>query len=202
MKNKENQKRIVITSVICCLYLILTIFYHHIDKYTGGVIYLVLTLLIPISFIVMIVYFIKEIIRVFRNRRNLTIQFFIPLTICTITLAYTLFSPYRLDSENLESKIAFRACYEGTQNQATLKFREDKTFELHWTGAFFANSWYLGTYQQNADTLYLQYSTEKPSGFGDTIAIKDDHLITVNKQKIDSSQYFVPFYLGYCKGLN
>ncbi len=165
-------------------------------------IYLILTLLIPMLFIAMTVYFIKGIICIFRNRKKLTFQIFIPLTICTITLAYTLLSPYRLDSENLESNVIFRACYEGTQNQATLKFREDKTFELHWTGVFFSNSWYIGTYQQNADTLYLHYSTEKPFRFGDTIVIKDDLLITVNKQKIDSSQYFVPFYLGYCKGLN
>jgi len=118
---------------------------------------------------------------------------------------YTLFSPYQLNSENLENKseVVLRACYEGTQNQATLKFRENQTFELHWTGVFFSSNWHYGTYKQNADTIFLYYSTRKPSGgIGDTIIIKDDLLVTINKHKVDSSRNFVPFYLGYCKGLN
>ena len=119
-----------------------------------------------------------------------------------MTLAYTIFSPYRLNSECLESKIVLRACFEGTQNQATLKFREDKTFEINWTGAFFADSWYIGTYKQTSDTFYLYYTTEKPYRFGDTVLNNGQSLITLNKNKIDSSQYFVAFYLGYCKGLN
>lgn len=204
MKNQENKIWMVITSATCCLYLLLTIFSHHIDKYAGGVIYLILTLLIPISFIAMIVCFINGIFQIFRSRKSLTIQVFMPLMICTITLMYTLFSPYQLDSENLESKVVFRACYEGTQNQATLKFREDKTFELHSTGVFFSNNWFYGTYEQKSDSIFLHYSTEKPKRFGDSIVIKNDLLITINQQKPDTSQYFsfLTFYLGYCRGLN
>jgi len=201
-KNNNYQKRILITSIICCIYLLLTIFYYHIDKYTGGVIFLILTLLIPITFIAMIVYCIKGLIDIFRNRKNLTIWTFISFTICAVILIYTLLSPYRLTSEKLESKVIIRACFEGTQNQATLKFREDQTFELHWTGVFFYSEWFYGTYKQRTDSLFLHYSTAKPRCFGDSIIIKDDLLITINQYKLDSSQYFAPFYLGYCKGLN
>jgi len=201
----KNHKQILITSIICCTYLLLTIFYYHIDKYTSGLICLFLTLLIPITFITMVVYCIKGVIGVFRNRKNLTFCNFVPLAICLGALTYMLFSPVRLDSENFEnrSKIVLRACYEGTQNQATLKFRENQTFELHWTGVFFSSNWHYGTYKQEADTIFLYYSTKKPlGGIGDTIIIKDDLLITINKYKVDSTRYFVPFYLGYCKGLN
>ena len=200
MENSKN--KILITSIVCCVYLLLTIFYYHIDKHISGVIYFILILLIPITFIAMIVYCIKGVVAVFRNRKDLTIRIFIPFTICAITLLYTLFSPYRLNSEKLEKEIIFRACFEGTQNQATLKFREDQTFELHWTGVFFYSEWFYGTYEQRMDSLFLHYTTEKPYRFGDSIVIKDDNLITINQHKIDSSQYFVPFYLGYCKGLN
>ena len=204
MENSKNKKRILTTSIVCCVYLVLTIFYYHIDKYTSGIICFLLTVFIPITFIALIVFFINGIIWIFKNRKNLTIRIFIPFIICAITLTYTIFSPYRLNSEYLEHKgeVVIRACYEGTQNQATLKFWEDQTFELHWTGVFFYSSWTYGTYEQRADTLFLHYTTEKPYRFGDSIVIKDDLLITINQHKIDSSQYFVPFYLGYCKGLN
>ena len=132
----------------------------------------------------------------------MTFKLCLPAIICLTTLTYTIFSPYRLNSEDLESKVIWRACFEGTQNQATIKFRENKTFEINWTGAFFANSWNFGTYKQRTDTFYLHYTTEKPYRFGDTILNDGKGLVSLNKIKIDSSQYFVPFYLGYCKGLN
>lgn len=187
---------------MCCLYLLLTACYYHIDKYTGGVIFALLTLMVPITFVSIIVYFVIAIVVIFRNRKNLTIQICLPFIVCLLTLMYTTLSPYRLDSEKLESKVLLRACYEGTQNQATLKFRENKTFELHWTGVFFYSEWFCGKYEQKADTLLLHYLTKRPYRFGDTIMIKDNSLITLNQYKIDSSQYFVPFYLGYCKGTN
>ena len=205
MENSKNNKRILaISIIICCAYLLLTIFYYHIDKYTNGAVFLILTLLIPITFFAILFYCIKGAINIFRNRKNLiTTWNFIPFAICTITLAYTFFSPYRLNSENLanRNKIVIRACYEGTQNTAVLKFRENQTFELHWTG-FFSSDWFYGTYEQRVDTLLLNYLTEKPYRFGDSIVIKKDLLITINQQNRDSSQYFVPFYLGYCKGFN
>ena len=203
MKDK-NRNGIIINSIICCAYLLLTIFYYHIDRYTSKVICLLLTLLIPITFIAIIACFIKGMIVVYRNRKNLTARSFMPFAICVITLAYTLFSPYQLSSENFnnKSKIVLRACYEGTQNQSTLVFREDKTFELHATGVFFSSFWFSGIYEQSADTLFLHYLTEKPKHLGDTLLIKDDYLFTIHNQQIDASQYFRSFYLGYCKGLN
>jgi len=201
MTNTINRKRTIVITV-CIAYLLLTIFYHHIDKYTTGILFIILTLLIPVAFIAIIVYLIKGLFQIYHDRKSLSLNVYLPTLICLVTLAYTILSPYRLDSENLESEIVLRACFEGTQNQATIKFRRNKTFEINWTGAFFADSWYNGTYKQNADTFYLQYTTEKPYRFGDTILNNGQDLITLNKIKIDSSQYFVPFYLGHCKGLN
>lgn len=200
MNNKNKQ--IVIVTTVCVIYLSLTIFYHHIDKYLTGVVFIALTLLIPIAFIMMVVYAVKGLSQIIRNRKNLTFKFCIPTIIALTSLTYTIFSPWRLDSEILESKVMLRACYEGTQNQAYIKLRQDKSFELNWTGVFGYDEWFVGTYTQKGDTFYLHYKTEKPYRFGDTILNNGESLITMNKFKKDSSQYFVPFYLGYCKGLN
>ena len=202
MTNNSLRKRTIIVTIVCIIYLLLTTFYYHIDKYTTGVPFILFTLLFAVTLIAIVVYFFKGLFQAFGTRFSLTFNHLIPTIICGITLGYTVFSPYRVNSEGFESKIIFRACFEGTQNQATLKFREDKTFEINWTGVFFYDSWYTGTYKQNADTFYLQYSSEKPYRFGDSILNNGQSLITLNKIKIDSSQYFVPFYLGDCKGLN
>src|SRR4029078_842733 len=126
----------------------------------------------------------------------------LPTIIVALTLTYTLLSPLRLDSEALESKVVLRACFEGTQNQAYILFRESNIFEINWTGAFLYDEWFYGTYKQKEDTFFLNYETEKPYRFGDTLINNGESLITINKFKMDSNQYFVPFYLGYCKGLN
>lgn len=185
--------------------LIVELFYYHIDRYTNGPIYVItLVFLFPIAYISIVVYFLKEAVCIIRDRRNRVSRSFIPFAICAITLMYLFFSPYKFSSEELENKgkIVIRACYEGTQNQSTLVFRDDKTFELHSTGVFFSNSWFTGIYEQNKDTLFLNYLTEKPERLGDTLLIKDDYLYTIHNNQVDTARYFLPFYLGYCKGLN
>lgn len=202
MSEIKTPRRTIIVATVCVVYLLLTIFYHHIDKYVSGAIFITLILLIPTAFIMIVIYGIKGLIQIYRNRQNLSIKFCLPTIIALTTLTYTVFSPWRLDSESLESKVLLRACFEGTQNQAYIKLRQDKLFELNWTGIFGYDKWFIGTYTQKVDTFYLYYETEKPLRFGDTIVNNGERLITINKFKKDSSQYLVPFYLGYCKGLN
>lgn len=198
----KTLRRTIAVTTACVTYLLLTIFYHHIDKYLTGVVFVVFTILIPITFIIMFVFAVQGLIQIYRNRKRLTFKFYLPTLIALTTLTYTIFSPWRLDSERLESKVLLRACFEGTQNQAYIKLRQDKSFELNWTGVFGYDEWFIGTYTQKADTFYLHYKTKKPFRFGDTIVNNGASLISINKIKQDSSQYFVPFYLGYCKGLN
>lgn len=202
MNNYRVSKQTKITIAVCIFYLLLTILFYHIDKYSPDELRIVITLLVPIAFIVIVVYFIKGLMKILSNKKQLSLPLFLPTLIPLITLAYTLFSPWRLDSEKLDSPVVIRACYEGTQNQAFIKIRKDKSFEINWTGVFFYDEWHFGTYSQKGDTIFLKYKTDKPYGFGDTILNNGSSLITLNKFKKDSSQYFVPFYLGYCKGLN
>lgn len=203
MIESSISRRARIATVVCFVYLILTIFYHHIDKYLTGILFTVLFLLIPVTFVFIAVLAFRGVAQIVRNRKHLTLKLCWPAIITLMTLCYTLFSPYRLDSENLESKVVWRACFEGTQNQAFILFRDDNSFELNWTGVFFADEWFYGNYKQNGDTVYLEYHTKQPYRFGDTLLIQGESLTTISKiNKRDSTRVFVPFYLGYCKGLN
>ncbi len=202
MPNRTNTKRITITTIVCVTYLLLTICYYHIDKYLTGVIFAILTLLIPTLFFAVIVYLILSIIQLYKNRQQLNLSVFIPSIICVLTLAYTLFCPFRLDSEDLASPIQFRACYEGTQNQATIKFREDKTFELHWTGAFFANDWWTGKWNKDGDTIFFNYDNEIVKQLGNKVLIANGYLQPFGNTG-DTVKFYRPmFYLGYCRHEN
>jgi hypothetical protein len=190
LSNTVTRKQIIFNTTICIVYL-------------TGIFFIILTLLIPLTFIAIVIYSIKGLIQLFRNRRYLTFTRCLPTIIVIITLLYTLFSPYQLDSEDLESDTSFRACYEGTQNQSYIKFKVDNTFEIHSTGAFFASFWYLGQWRKNGDTLFLKFDNEKPRLLGDTIIINKDYLIPISEMRNDSLiNYHRFYYLGYCKGLN
>ncbi len=201
MRNKiSRQSKIKV--LLCFTYLMLIIFYHHIDKYLNGPVYLILTLLIPICFIAICTYVAQGIINSIRHRNNLSTEYYISTIVCLFTLCYSVLSPYRLDSQSLESDIEFQACYEGTQNQSTVKFRKDKSFELHSTGAFFANTWYTGQWNRIGDTIHLKYDNKKSERFGDLLLIKDGYLHNIGKSAKIMKVNIPHFYLGYCKHEN
>jgi hypothetical protein len=201
-KTAKTKRSLILTIFICCIYLLLTIFYHHINKNFSGFFYIFLTVLIPITFITIVVFQVRGIIEIIRNRKYLNFKFCLPTIICSITHLYTLFSPYRFDSEKLESEVEFRACYEGTQNQAYILFRKDKTFELNWTGVFGYNEWWTGKWEKNGDILTLKYDGKKVEQLSDRILISKGYLIPIGKS-FDKKKYPYPmFYLGYCRGEN
>lgn len=156
-ESAKTKPSLILTTIVCCIYLLLTIFYHHIDKNLSGILYMFLTVLIPITFVTIVIFEIKGIIKIIRYRQNLSFKFCLPTIVCSITLLYNLLCPYRLDSEKLESEVEFRACYEGTQNQAYILFRKDKTFELNWTGVFGYNEWWTGKWNKAGNILTLKY---------------------------------------------
>ncbi len=203
MKDFKTTKRAIIVSLAFVVWLLLTIFYHHLDKYLTGPIFIILLLLIPTTFFLIVVYATKGVIQIYRERKNLTFKFCLPTIIAVAALAYIIFSPWRLDSENLESEVEFRACYEGTQSQSYIKFREDKTFELNATGVFFSDDWCLGHWLKNGDTIFFKFDKKKPRILSDTVIISKEYLVPIAHFKKDSLiNYNGYFYLGYCKGLN
>lgn len=128
---------------------------------------------------------------------------FIPIGVLLIGLLDGMYNPFGINLENVYGDVTFRACFEGTQNQATFKLREPDEFEIHWTGVFFYDEFFVGTYSKNGDTLLLDYDGKRPSRFGDKILMdnKNESLQTI-RTKNDSLENVVSFYYGYCKGLN
>jgi hypothetical protein len=185
---------------LCLITLLLIIFYYHIDKHLNGAIFIFLTLLIPIGIISILICFIKGVLVIIATRSAISLKFIIATLLCLASLCYVFLSPYQLSSERLESEVVIRACYEGTQNQATLKFRNDKSFELHWTGVFFSDTWYIGTWKQIGNVLYLTYDTQKSQRLGETLMLKDGYLHNIDQ--LSNEKKIPMFYLGYCKHEN
>jgi len=122
----------------------------------------------------------------------------------TIIALTAIFFPWSFDSENWEGKVAMRACYEGTQNQSTIKFKVDSSFEVHSTGIFFASFWYKGRWRKSGDTIFMKFKGEKPRLLSDTIIIREEYLYPTAEMKYYDSlkNYRRHYYLGYCKGEN
>jgi len=173
------------------------------ERNPGGFWNLLFYLAIVVLFFWLIVKIIKEIVRLVKQRKNLTFRLFIPILIMTLMLLDGMFNPLKIDLNKIYGNVVFRACYEGTQNQATFKLLEKNKFEIHWTGVFFYDEYFVGTYEKRGDTLYLDYRGKKPVRFGERILMNNDkEILETLRRDDDSLRNVVPFYYGFCKGLN
>lgn len=189
MVKESNKKRIVTAYILCSIFFCSTVFGRNIDIFFNGINYLLSSLLLLILFLTIAIYFIKNIVIIIKNRKLLTLNLYLPAILYTITLLLCFILP---SLENFESEPVLKAHYRGTQNQAYIKFRKDKIFQLNWSGFFGYNEWFTGKYIQKGDTLFLKYTNSMPGAFGTIILKRDRELITLDKRK-DSTQYFVPF---------
>lgn len=168
------------------------------ERNPGGFWNMLFFLGIAIIFFWLIVKIIIEISRLIKQRKNLTFKQFVPFLIMTVLLLDGMFNPLKIDLDKVYGHVDFRACYEGTQNQATLKLRESGKFDIHWTGVFFYDEFFTGKYVKNGDTILLDFKTEKPRNFSDTLVVNGDYIYSLKADSLISTH----FYLGYCKGLN
>lgn len=173
-------------------------------RYPGGLWIPVIFLTIVVGFLWLIIKLVREIIGLIKNRKSFKQNHLLPTILIVGVLCFTFFNTLSFDiDERFYGKVVFRACYEGTQNQATFKLREGNKFEIHWTGVFFYDEYFTGTYLQIGDTLILDYQTERPVRFGDRIFMDNtNEILTTIRQENDGLKNVVPFYYGYCKGLN
>jgi hypothetical protein len=192
MMNKKSTGSIIVASILSCILLFTVIFFRSIDIYFKGVNYILSGLLVLALFIVMIILLISNLISFFRNKPNLKPAIYAPSVIYTITFFLTFIFP---TFEKFKSKPLITAYFKGTQNQANITLRANRSFELNWSGVFGYNEWFTGNYRQSGDTLFLKYDGTQPYRFGKKILVKEGVLITLDKA-IDSTQYFVPFYVS------
>ena len=170
----------------------------------GGLWIHLIGLLIVVGFLWLIIKLIREIVGLIKSGKTFKTNHLLPTILIIGVFCFTFFNTFSLDIEDkIYGEVVFRACYEGTQNQATFKLREGNRFEVHWTGVFFADNYFTGTYKQVGDTLFLDYTSEQPPRFGDKILMdnKNESLIAIRPES-DSLRKAVRFYYGYCKGLN
>jgi hypothetical protein len=173
------------------------------ERNPGGFWNLLFYLAIVVLFFWLIVKIIKEIVRLIKQRKTMTFRLFIPIMIMTLMLLDGMFNPLKIDLNKIYGNVVFRACYEGTQNQATFKLLEKNKFEIHWTGVFFYDEYFVGTYEKRGDTLYLDYRGKKPVRFGERVLMNNDkEILETLRRDDDSLRNVVPFYYGFCKGLN
>ncbi len=191
-----HKRRIFIAILITVLYVLLTTCFRYIDKFLGG--NAVLPLIVFVVFTVLLISFVRSIITIIKNRRRLSFATFLPLIIYIMVPLVGSF----VDLGRYESKVVLRGCYEGTQNQAYVLFRENNTFELNWTGVFFYSKWYTGTWKRNGDIIYLNYNNNKMvESFGKKVAIVNGYF-KPQPAPVDSIMQTPIFYVGYCKGEN
>ena len=173
------------------------------ERNPGGLWNVIFFIAIATLFVWISIKILIEIVRLIKNRKALKLTSFLPIGILLIGILDGMYNPMRVNLENVYGDVTFRACFEGTQNQATFKLREPDKFEIHWTGVFFYDEFFVGTYSKSGDTLLLDYKGNRPSRFGDMILMDNENesLRTIRTGG-DSLKYVVPFYYGYCKGLN
>jgi hypothetical protein len=76
--------------------------------------------------------------------------------------------------------VVLNSYFRGTQNQATLKFRNDGSFELHWSGIFGYSEYFTGSYLRRGDTFFLNYDKNAPSRFGRRILKQNGFLSSLD----------------------
>ena len=189
MRKDKLQKSVIVACILSAIALSIAVFSQPIDMFFKDINYLLSALLVLIFFIVFIVCFIRNIVFIIKNRKNLSPRIYLPSVIYSAAILLCFFLP---SSESFESAPVIFGYFKGTQNQAFVKFRSNKTFELNWSGVFGYNEWFTGNYNKNGDTLFLTYDGAKPIRFGQKILYKDSMLSTLDVPR-DSNQYFVPF---------
>ncbi len=196
-------RNLIISLIISILFAGLIRFIPIWERNPGGFWNLLFYLAIVVLFFWLIVKIIKEIVRLIKQRKNLTFRLFIPIMIMTLMLLDGMFNPLKIDLNKIYGNVVFRACYEGTQNKATFKLLEKNKFEIHWTGVFFYDEYFVGAYEKRGDTLYLDYHGKKPLRFGERILMNNTkEILETLRRDNDSLRNVVPFYYGFCKGLN
>lgn len=186
MKTEDKKHSHLADILLCGIFVLVFACGYQIDILTGGINYILSSLLVFILIIWILIRFVRKLIFWLKNR---TKRNFIPVAIYPFAILISAVMP---DLESLESRPIITAHYKGTQNQAFINFRQNKQFQLQWSGVVGYNKWYVGEYRQKADTLFLTYHNEKPRRFGTTILITDGKLISLGKPE-DSTLYFCPF---------
>lgn len=200
MKHPKFRKELLLSIVVCALYLFLNIFYYHLERFGPGFSYDVIRKIIYAILFIILGYQVYK-IRMRRKKSKGKIKlrwiFYMPAVIALAGILYN-FSPIKIDSEKLESKTILRGCYEGNSGRARIRFRKNKSFEISWTPDKSESSdWFYGIYSQHKDTLLLTYEERTPGKVGSRIINNGENLISIDTSKNHDKDYIL-FLIGDC----
>ncbi len=151
----------------------------------------------------LLIYGIIGIFKLFFNKNYNKGYSYLPILLVPLIFAETIYNPLKINTDRLYGEVVYEACYEGTQNQAKLKLRKNGIFDIHWTGAFFYDEYFVGEFEERNDTLYLNFKRDNtPRNFGNMgIKINGRGISFFDKENklLRPNPYF---YEGKCKGLN
>ncbi|NJK98517.1 MAG: hypothetical protein HC905_29595 [Bacteroidales bacterium] len=156
------KKKLIISIIISILYIGLVTFEPIWERTPGGFWNMLFYLVIGVLFFWLIIKIIIEIIGLIKQRNKLTLKLFIPIVILSFSFYFSTFNPLKIDLEKIYGKVIWRACYEGTQNQANFNLRDNGEFDIHWTGVFFHDHFFTGDYKKTGDTIFMNFKTEIP----------------------------------------
>jgi len=189
MADKTNRRQIVTAYVLCAILFFVVVFGTDVDIFLGGINYILSSFFVLILLISIVVLFIRNIISIFKNRKDATFKLSAPAVIYCVTLLLGFFLPGK---EAFKSKVVLAGYHKGTQNQAFIKFRKNGAFEINSSAVFGYNKWLTGNYNQKGDTLFLNYDIPKPNQFGKVFLNKAGVLTALDKPA-DSTKLFIPF---------
>ena len=135
----RNSKTVTVVSILFILIIRSYPFWYRIE---GGSYTLVYYLLVFVLFMTLVIQFFHQFVRLIKGWQKSLKSSLLSILIISVALFDGIFNPLNVDLEFLYGDIVFRACREGTQNQATMRLRENGHFDIHWTGVFFADSYY------------------------------------------------------------
>ncbi len=207
MSDKTFRNQLIFAICFCVAYVLTSYFWHHSDLFAPDIREYVISIglfAVPIGFIIIVALAIRGLLDIFRNRQNISLRFCLPTIVYMLTLFNSVFDPYHHIDDIFGGKVVLRACYEGTMNTSSVKFRENKTFTLNATGVFGCDEWFTGHWSQTGDSIYLTYDNKKFEQFGDKVVIYKGYLIPASlcNDSLNENIIIRQFYLGQCKGLN
>jgi glucan phosphoethanolaminetransferase (alkaline phosphatase superfamily) len=199
MKHPKLRKELFLAIFFSAIYLLLNIFKYHLENILQGI---PLDIISWILFLVILMLFVTQIFKIIRRRKKskgrikLKFIFYVPGIILLFALLYT-FSPFKLDSEKLEGRTVLRGCYDSGTHRSTIRFRENKSFEIKWTAESGDKERYYGNYLQVKDTLFLTYINKTADKFGSIVLNNGQVLKCLDRPPLQN--YYVTFYVGTCK---
>ncbi|MFT3912198.1 MAG: hypothetical protein QM737_22415 [Ferruginibacter sp.] len=151
----------MLAATVSAIYIVTSSFRYYLNKFFPG---LPVNAAIKAVYVVLFLLLVAQFFSIIKRRKKskgkvkLRGLYYLPAAILIIAILYKI-SPIKFESEWLEGKVLFKACYNGGSTRSSFRLRKNKKFEINWTVDGESEIFY-GTYEQRKDTLFLTYENK------------------------------------------